>query len=118
MILIDPSVDRVAFQRQANTPIAVDPRGTGQRFALTFVGFDGIPRRGLPVELGNLAGVAEEVLRAKQDMGVRMLAARKADVIVAIDHVTAAATTCLESVLRLSGEALHRLIVVTGARRR
>ena len=38
----------------------------------------------------------------------------KADVIVAVEHVTAAAMTCLERVLELSGEALHRLIVVTG----
>jgi glycosyltransferase involved in cell wall biosynthesis len=38
----------------------------------------------------------------------------KADVIVAVEHVNAAAMTCLERVLELSGDALHRLIVVAG----
>ena len=36
----------------------------------------------------------------------------KADVIVAVHHVTAQATACLKRVLELSGEALDRLIVV------
>ena len=59
--------------------------------------------------------VAKEVLRAKKDMGVRMLPARKADVIVAVDDNAPECIACLESVLRFSGPVLNRLILVARA---